>query len=83
VIEVETWRAWGAVLEVGDAVSQLLSLAAVKLSVPAPLFVTFTVADDGLLPPTVAENGTTLGETDSTCIAKLTPLTTPPLMVTD
>jgi hypothetical protein len=82
-MEAEICSAWGVVPELGDALSQLLSLVAVKLSDPVPVSVTFTVAGDGLLPPMVAENGTVAGETDRTCIAKLTPLGLLPLMVTD
>ena len=58
--------------------SQVLSLAAVKLSVPLPVLVTLTLAGDGLLPPTVAENGTDVGETESTGVLSPNAPTIPP-----
>jgi hypothetical protein len=77
-MEADNWSVWGAVPEAGDTVSQLLSLAAVKVRVPLPLLVTFTVAGDGLLPPTVAENGIVIGETERTAAFSPNAPTMPP-----
>ena len=47
---------------VGVTVSQAESLLAVKLSVPTPVFVTFTDCDDGLDPACVALKVSALDE---------------------
>jgi hypothetical protein len=60
----ETCTAWGAVLPEEVAESQDESLLVVKVSVPDPLFVTFTVAGAGLVPlPCVALKLTAAGDT--------------------
>jgi len=62
----ETCKACGAVPLAGVTVSHDESLAAVKLSVPVPVFVTFAVWDVGFAPPCVALNVRVRGETDKT-----------------
>jgi len=62
----ESCKACGAVPLVGEDVSQALSLAVVKLRVPVPVLVTFTVADAGLLPPAVPLIERVVGETERT-----------------
>ena len=59
----DIWTDWGAVPDVGEAVSQLLSLDAVKLNEPTPELVMFTEAGAGFVPPAVALNVTVVGET--------------------
>ena len=62
----ETCKVCGAVPLVGVTASHDESLAAVKLSVPVPVFVTFAVWDVGFVPPCVALNVRVRGETDKT-----------------
>ena len=59
-----TVRACGVLPPAGEAVSQGLSDTAVKLNVPVPVFVTFTLLDAGLLPPWFAEKDRLVGVTD-------------------
>jgi hypothetical protein len=59
----DIWTDWGAVPEAGEAVSQLLSLDAVKLSEPTPELLILTEAGAGFVPPAVALNVSVVGET--------------------
>ena len=49
-----TVRVCGAAPLVGEPVSQVWSLATVKLNVPLPVLVRFTIAEEGFAPPCVA-----------------------------
>src|SRR5450755_4648486 len=62
----DSCNACGAVPLAGNTVSQVASLEVVKLRVPDPVLVTFTVTDAGLPPPAVAVIGTVVGDTDRT-----------------
>ena len=62
----EICKVCGAEPLVGVTESQPESLAAVKFSVPVPVFVTLTDCEAGLAPPCVALNVSVAGKTDST-----------------
>jgi hypothetical protein len=82
----DTESACGAVPLAGATLSQVLSLVAVNVRVPPPVFVTFTLPGAGFVPPAVAVKETVWGETDRVAgIAdplKLTPVMFAPLIVT-
>jgi hypothetical protein len=62
----ETCNVWGAVPLAGETLNHAESLAAVKLSVPAPVFATLTLCGEGFGPPCVALMLKPSGDTDKT-----------------